>query len=199
MNEPTGVKVVRGLFDQDTHEQIVSFVEHRSRLLPLVRDESLFIRHSANDVPFFTAIHRQLVEFASDLFGEQVKPSYSFLALYGDGGTCPVHVDRPQCRYTIDYLIRQTQLDPWPICIAEPFDDDKRNEIERTHGMFPDDEDQRNRLFRDESWQEVDLCPNDAVCYSGTHSWHYRPNKLNGTADLVFFHFVPVAFDGPLA
>ena len=49
-----------------------------------------------------------------------------------------------------------------------------------------------------EEWSTALLEENDAVLYSGTHSWHYRSERLQGTADLVFFHFVPEDFDGPL-
>lgn len=189
---------VRQLFDPDTHETIKQFLSERVPLMSVGVDEGEFVRTYAHNVPYFVNIHRQLGEFASDLFGEKLKPSYSFLSMYQDGGTCPLHIDRPQCRYTIDYLIRQDQSEPWPIHIGDHMTDVERAAIDETGTGHPQGDDIQPRIDA-ENWHTVLLEPNDAVCYSGTHSWHYRSQPLVGTADLVFFHFVPEAFDGPLA
>jgi hypothetical protein len=161
-------------------------------------DDKEFVRTYAHNVPFFKRIHEQLVPTACKIFGEELKPSYSFLSMYQDNGICPLHIDRPQCRYTIDYLIRQTQIDPWPIRIGNQMTDEERKVLDESGSGHPDTEDAINARIASEKWTQVELNPNDAVCYSGTHSWHYRPERLRGTADLVFFHFVPVEFDGEL-
>jgi hypothetical protein len=75
--------------------------------------------------------------------------------------------------------------------------DEQLWEIQKDDARPQSEEDKQNRIANDE-WTTVNLMPNDAVCYSGTHSWHYRSQRLNGTADLVFFHFVPVDFAGSL-
>ena len=197
-----GPKIIRGLFPDETHQAICSFLDERVPLLslgvPLNKDDDQFVRRYAHNVPFFVGIHKQLAEFASDLFGEKVKPSYSFLSMYEDNGICPLHIDRPQCRYTIDYLIRQNQAEPWPIHIGDHMTDEQRQALDESGEGHPEGDAIQARIDQ-ENWHTVLLNPNDAVCYSGTHSWHYRSQRLVGTADLVFFHFVPEAFDGPLA
>jgi hypothetical protein len=193
---------IQQVFDNATHSAICSFLDERVPLLslgvPLNKDDDQFVRRYAHNVPFFVGIHKQLAEFASDLFGEKVKPSYSFLSMYEDNGTCPLHVDRPQCRYTIDYLIRQTQAEPWPIHIADQMTDEQRKAIDDDQNGHPETDEAIQARIAEENWHTVLLNPNDAVCYSGTHSWHYRSERLRGTADLIFFHFVPDGFDGPL-
>lgn len=197
-----GPIVLRSLFDETTHRAIQQFLDERLPLLALGTllgtDETDFVRDYAHNVPFFVKIHRQLADTATSIFGEPVKPSYSFLSMYKDNGICPLHIDRPQCRYTIDYLIRQTQPETWPILIGEHMTDDDRQAIDEAADGHPDTPEKIEARIAAENWHRIELNPNDAVCYSGTHSWHYRPDRLRGTADLVFFHFVPVAFDGPL-
>lgn len=194
----TGPLVARQLFDPITHEAIKQFLDERVPLMSVGVDEGDFVRTYAHNVPFFVNIHRQLTEFASETFGEPVKPSYSFLSMYQDNGICPLHIDRPQCRYTIDYLIRQDQPEPWPIHIGDHMTDEQRQALDESDQCRPKDIEAITARIDAENWHTVLLEPNDAVCYSGTHSWHYRSQRLKGTADLVFFHFVPVAFDGPL-
>lgn len=156
---------------------------------------SKFGRRYAHNVGFFVGIHHQLKDYASELFGEKVKPSYVFLSMYDKGGQCPLHIDRPQCRYTIDYLIQQEQDDPWPIAIGPQMSDEVVLTIKDTH---PTTIESRQSVIDSVDWTTANLRPNDAVCYSGTNAWHYRPEPSKGTADLVFFHFVPEAFRGSL-
>ena len=187
--------VVRQLFDDATHQQIVSFLDTYIPMMPVAIDPTGFNRTYAHNVGFFRNIHLQLADYASELFGEKVKPSYNFLSMYNKGGQCPLHIDRPQCRYTIDYLIRQDQSEPWPIRVGPQMSNEERDAITMPH---PSTKTEIKQVVDSVDWTEVHLHPNDAVCYSGTNAWHYRPTKSKGKADLVFFHFVPEAFNGPL-
>ena len=197
--------IERQLFDKATVATIQRFMDEWLPLTP-VESESKetptphrFRRRYGHNVPFFVGIHNQLTDFASEMFGEKVKPSYSFLSLYNEGGTCPLHLDRPQCRYTIDYLIRQEMSEPWPIAIGTQMTNDQRELITDSSASYmADDDDEIETIIEETEWTRCLLKPNDAVCYSGTHSWHYRPTVSTGTVDLVFFHFVPRNFDGSL-
>jgi hypothetical protein len=86
-----------------------------------LRDELIhdreFNRHHINDHPSLVEAHKLLVPILSKLIGRQVKKSYCFLSIYRDNGICPVHVDRPQCKYTIDLCVSQQQ--PWPIYVDD--------------------------------------------------------------------------------
>jgi hypothetical protein len=187
--------VVTQLFDDSTYKEILSFMVNYIPMMPMDIDPTGFNRNYAHNVGFFRNIHVQLADYASDLFGTKVKPSYSFLSLYNKHGQCPLHIDRPQCRYTIDYLIQQEQKDPWPIHIGPSMSDEERDAITNAH---PSTKADIKQVVDSVDWTEANLNPNDAVCYSGTNAWHYRPTKSEGKADLVFFHFVPEAFNGSL-
>lgn len=193
--------VVNDLFDEGTYKTILQFMQEHIPLIPLSSDLqepdsiSKFGRRYGHNIRFFVDIHHQLTSFASDLFREKVKPSYVFLSMYEANGNCPLHIDRPQCRYTIDYLIQQESNEPWPIDIGPQMEDAERDAIENGH---PATLEERQAVIDSVDWTRCLLQPNDAVCYSGTNAWHYRPFASTGKADLAFFHFVPEAFRGPL-
>lgn len=193
--------VVKRLFDKQVHETIVRFLDEVVPFIPVVSDRdntnpmTRFGRRQIHNDPFFVEIHHQLAEFASDVFGETVKPSYVFLSMYDAGGQCPLHLDRAQCRYTIDYLIRQEQAEPWPIAIGDQMSDEDSEAVQERH---PQTIQLRQTIIDEVEWTTCRLRPNDAVCYSGTNAWHYRPEASTGTADLAFFHFVPKGFRGTL-
>ena len=60
-------------------------------------------------------------------------------------------------------------------------------------------------INQDEKWpiyvdnNEIVLNPNDAVCYSGTDSLHYRKKITGKYCTMLFFHFVPINFEGSLS
>lgn len=194
-NQNMPIQVIDGLFDVETFKGIQAYVE---TVVPTLRcdiDNKTFVRKYIHNNSFFVGVHRQLADFASDAFKERVKPSYCFLSMYKDGGRCPLHIDRPQCRYTIDYLIRKTSTKPWPICISEELPSTDLLQVNDSH---PTDRGKIDSIISSHTWTTVELKPNDAVLYSGTNSWHYRPTVLRGEADLVFFHFVPEGFSGTL-
>lgn len=193
-----GPIIARKLFEDDAHQKIKDYVNTIIPMLPVSVDDNEFVRHYMHNPGFFVNIHHQLTDFASEQFGVRVKPSYCFLSMYKESGICPLHIDRPQCRYTIDYLIQITQDQPWPILIADEMTDEKRASYGDSEEGHPKGREAINQRISAENWHRVDLEENDAVLYSGTNSWHYRPERLQATADLIFFHFVPEDFDGSL-
>lgn len=200
MNHDSHAVIVRSLFDEETHRQLIEHLNSDSVLACLSSDLGAstyrysFSRSYAHNLKFLVETHRQLTDFACEVIGEKVKPSYAFLSIYNSKGKCPLHVDRPQCRWTIDYMIEQDVDEPWPIWISEPL-----TEHERRRDTYEiETEAQAEQVIATHHWASVTLEPNDAVIYSGTHQWHYRRPISGRSCSLAFFHFVPEDFDGPL-
>ena len=190
---------VKQLFDPTTHQAIIEFLDTRAKMIPMDVDDHTFFRTQAHNVPFFVAIHHQLTEVACDILGERVKPSYVFLSRYTDKGICPLHMDRHQCRYTLDYLVRQSSDKPWPIYVSDQMSDEARLALDENPALaHPKTDEQIVAVKNEQTWHQIDMEPNDAVALSGSHSWHYRDRIPEGTADLLFFHFVPENFNGTL-
>jgi hypothetical protein len=192
--------VIRDLFGPEITDRFRTYLDEVVPISSRGRDD-LFSREWIHNPEMFRIVHIQLADFASEIFGERVKPSYCFLSLYGEKGICPIHIDRPQCRYTIDYLIAQDGTEPWPIYISDPLSEIVREEVfAKIDPTTQPTEDQHQAIYDYGSgWTEYLLQPNDAVCYSGTHSIHYRDRIRSRSASLIFWHFVPEAFDGSLA
>jgi len=163
----------------DITRQKVSFV---------AEEDKQFRRFGIHSPKAFLELHRtSMLELAERIFGEALKPSYTFLSLYTKGeGICPYHVDRPQCYRTIDVCLSQNE--PWPLYVnskVPKFEDEaeyykKMDEIKAAGTSFL-------------------LEPGDALLYSGTDHPHWREKIQDGNfCNLVFFHFVRSDFDGPL-
>lgn len=186
--------VERNVFPKETHSQIIDYLDEQVPFLNYGLDTDNFTRRYIHNPAFFVHIHGQLVEYVSELCNEKLIPSYSFLSMYDENGICPLHLDRPQCYRTFDYLIRQSPDEPWPIYVGDPMTEEQRADIDPS----PETPAGIKKVKLNTNWNQVDLMPNDGVIYSGTHSWHYRDRLPTGTADLVFFHFVPEGFNDDL-
>lgn len=60
-------------------------------------------------------LHNDFAQVASEISGFELKPSYTFMSLYGQNGYCPPHFDRIQCQYTLDIEIDSDGK--WPIYV----------------------------------------------------------------------------------
>lgn len=121
--------------------------------------------------------------------------------MYLPGGRVAMHSDRPPCYRTIDLMVQQDDDVPWPLWVAKPWTDEQWAEYDgplvsgEAFGGLPDGV---NPERMSDDWDEIVLQPNQAYCYSGTHSWHLRPTTATSRTDLIFFHFVQEGYDGGL-
>lgn len=185
------VQIVKNMLSDEAFQSLRDYVIHSARHMG--HYEPTFHRTVVQEPRVLTNMHKELAVFASNLSGRRLKPSYCIIANYLHEGMCPLHADQDLCFYTIDLLVSKDSDSPWPLMIGEKWTDEQwemngyKNPDIYSGDPSPEDIDVK--------WNEVNLQPNQAACYSGTHSWHYRPNKSNGRTDLVFFHFVAEDFD----
>lgn len=146
-----------------------------------------FGRWVVHDNPILTELQERMTALVSDVAGEAVEPSYNFLSLYTRLGRCPVHMDAPSAKWTLDICIDQShewpirfsQVQPWP---------------EASDYSMPDWE---QRILCDPANQFAThvIRPGDAAVFSGSSQWHYRdPLPVDGGkgfCHLLFFHFIP--------
>lgn len=84
------------------------------------RSDSQADRHHVHNDPAGRIALRALRGTVERIVGSPVKGSYSYASLYCGGTELPMHVDRPQCRYTLSLQIDHQPLppdgrSPWPV------------------------------------------------------------------------------------
>ena len=118
--------IIQDLFSEDIFTDLRTHVREVRRAFEGTPFEDIneppprkFNRWCWHNLPLLRKLHYHpdLLKKANEIFGEAVKPSYVFLSMYGEGGICPRHTDRAQCKYTIDMCI--SQRDVWPIYIDD--------------------------------------------------------------------------------
>ncbi len=145
----------------------------RTGALPLGDGQSTR-RYVAYNDPVARFFHRQICATLSAVAGEELKPSYVYLASYLSGAELKKHTDRAQCEYSVtlclDFSPEPKLETPWPI-----------------------------RLDTADGSTTVYQAIGDGLAYRGTRLPHYRDMLGVGqTSTSIFFHYVPFDFTGSL-
>jgi hypothetical protein len=177
------------------HRVFDAAVMERIRRVVLTLQPSLLERHEREDFgrlvvhnhPYFDELQESIVDVVSEAAGEAVEAGYNFLSLYDRLGVCPVHLDSPEAKWTLDLCIDQSVS--WPIQVSQVVDwpEDFRH----------DGKDWQELIKQDPEHHFTSYClePGSAALFSGSSQWHYRDRQPEGSKDdfchLGFFHFVP--------
>ena len=130
--------------------------------------------HLTHNEPTTRFFHHQLTSLVSEVIGEPVQPSFSFICSYHGGAELARHTDREQCEFTLslcaDFIPEPETITSWPLHIETG---DGRVTIEQALG--------------------------DGILFCGRDLVHYRDRLADGcTCTSVLFHFVRRNFDGEL-
>jgi hypothetical protein len=174
------------VFDDAAMEQIKQAVRLLKREQLEMHEIQGFGRFVVHDHPFFTELQQSTVALVSDAAGEPVEASYNFLSMYTKLGVCPIHMDAPQAKWTLDVCVDQSER--WPIYFS-PI-------VPWPEHFASDRDDWHESIKAEHSFSSYSLEPGQGVMFSGSSQWHYR-DALPETGDgkqfctLLFFHFVP--------
>ena len=173
-----------------TEEQFNTVRTAVRSIKPDVLEMHELIRHGryvVHDHPMLVDLHAAMAPVMGELVGEKVEPMYTFIALYNGNGVCPVHLDAPVSKWTLDFCIEQSE--PWPIVFSEviPWPE------EFDSGLVAWEE--HIRLSSGHRFTSLTMEPGQAIVFSGSSQWHYRePFRHSGAqshCDLLFLHFIP--------
>lgn len=173
-----GFALLRGVIPPAQRQALRRYVRQlRERgYFPDLDDGQVKLRASIHNEPTIAALHKGLAGIVNTIGPEPVIASYSFLSCYESGAVLDRHLDRPQCRYNIcfvldmQYLDRDEEPEPWPIYL----------ELEGKPVA---------------ALMQV----GDGVFFSGANIWHWRDALPPGRRVVVCFsHYVPEAYTGSL-
>jgi hypothetical protein len=144
-------------------------------------------RYVIHDNPLLVDLHAAIAPAVGELVGEEVEPAYSFIALYNKNGKCPIHLDAPVSKWTLDFCIEQSA--PWPISFSEVISWPEN--FDAGHG----DWEERIKKASGHRFTSIAMEPGQAVIFSGSSQWHFR-DRISDSGprshcDLLFMHFIP--------
>ena len=93
---------------------------------------------------------------------KKLKPTYTYLSAYVHNADLPAHTDRPECEYTVSFVINKNPTDLyWPIYI------DKEKQKTKNAGRSKHTPSKSNCI-------EIDCNVGGLMVFCGTDHIHYR-------------------------
>jgi len=111
------VQILNNILDQTTFDKTVSIYKDLINSQEMDYQGNGWGRLYSKRHWWFDYLHsNQILNVAKRMFGDEIRPSYSALSYYfRPDSVCPIHVDRPQCRYSLDMVVFQDEM--WPIYV----------------------------------------------------------------------------------
>tara|TARA_Y100000389_G_scaffold153040_1_gene153175 strand:- start:21794 stop:23836 length:2043 start_codon:yes stop_codon:yes gene_type:complete len=72
-------------------------------------------RYKAHNEPMSRFLHYECLPLIEKIVGKRLHPSYTYLSAYIKGSDLPAHTDRPDCEYTVSFIIDKPEGLNWPI------------------------------------------------------------------------------------
>lgn len=176
---------VKSFLDPDTLQEAREVVRSIPQGQLELHEMHSFGRFIVHNHAWFTDLQQRLASRVAELVGEEVEPRYNFLSMYTHLGVCPLHMDGPDAKWTIDICLDQSY--EWPIHFG-PI------------GTWPTPDQQygpdwRGEVLANTPFTSFTLQPGDALVFSGSAQFHYRDtirreNKRD-FCNLLFLHYVP--------
>jgi prolyl 4-hydroxylase len=116
--------------------------------------------------------------------GKKLKPTYTYLSCYKKDADLPAHTDRPECEFTVSFMIKKPEGSRWPIYV------DKRKLPVKFRGRYReyDEHDPKNL----ENCIPVDCNTGGLMLFQGTDHIHFRHKLEEDYYNIVLLHYMLV-------
>jgi hypothetical protein len=183
------VRLLENPFDECTLGEIKQVIASLRPTDLEMHEIRMFGRFVVHNHPVLLQLQELTIPLVSEAVAEPVETAYNFLSLYTHKGVCPVHLDAPEAKWTLDVCIDQSA--PWPIYLS------RVHSWLEVEGVDWQDQKWHDKVKQSPSlhFTPYTLQPGQAVIFSGSSQWHYReaiPDAGHTQfCTLLFFHFAP--------
>lgn len=136
-------------------------------------------RYKANNEPMSRFLHYEILPLVERIVGKSLKPTYTYLSAYVKGADLPPHTDRPDCEYTVSFIVDKPVDSNWNIYVHRPQQEVKHKG--RYKIQPPLDE-----------CEAVDCGAGGLMLFQGTDHIHFRETLEYDYYNIVLLHYCVV-------
>jgi prolyl 4-hydroxylase len=134
-------------------------------------------RFKSHNEPLSRILHYEVLPLAEKIVGKKLMPTYTYLSAYVKGSDLPAHTDRPDCEYTVSFLINKPENSHWPIYVHKV----KQPVKHKGRSDFTPPK---------EECITVDCNAGGLMIFQGTDHIHFRENLPDDFYHIVLLHYV---------
>lgn len=136
-------------------------------------------RYKAHNEPMSRFLHYECLPLIKRITGKSLKPTYTYLSAYVKGADLPPHTDRPDCEYTVSFVVDKPDNFNWNIYVHKPQQEVKHK------GRY----DEKPPL---EECEAVDCDAGGLMLFQGTDHIHFREKLEADYYNVLLLHYCSV-------
>ena len=121
-------------------------------------------------------MHYEVLPLIEHVLNKKLEPTYTYLSAYVNGADLPAHTDRPDCEYTVSFIVDKPENKRWPIYLH------KVKQPIKHKGRY-------DFTPPKEECIEVDCNPGGLMMFSGTDHIHFREKLEFEYYNIVLLHY----------
>lgn len=136
-------------------------------------------RYKAHNEPMSRFLHYETLPLIEKIVGKALRPTYTYLSAYVKGAELPPHTDRPDCEYTVSFVVDKPAGSQWDIYVHRP-----RQPVKHK-GRYPE------QPPVDEC-EAVDCEAGGLMLFQGTDHIHFREALTHDYYNILLLHYCAV-------
>ena len=136
-------------------------------------------RYKAHNEPMSRFLHYECLPLIERIVGKSMKPTYTYLSAYVKGADLPPHTDRPDCEYTVSFVVDKPEGSNWNIYVHKPQQPVKHK------GRY----DEKPPI---EECEAVDCDAGGLMMFQGTDHIHFREKLEHDYYNVLLLHYCSV-------
>lgn len=120
LNPELPIQVVNNVIDKELLLLLQNYYKDTINSDTWVLGDKQSNRYKAHNEPMSRFLHYECLPLIEKIVGKSMKPTYTYLSAYVKGADLPPHTDRPDCEYTVSFVVDKPEGSNWNIYVHKP-------------------------------------------------------------------------------
>ena len=133
-------------------------------------------RYKAHNEPMSRFLHYEILPLIERIADKKLRPTYTYLSAYIKDADLPGHTDKPDCEYTVSFIVDKPDGFSWPIYVH------KKVQPVKHKGRYPENPPK-------EECEPVDCDVGGLMIFQGTDRIHFREKLEADYYTVLLLHY----------
>ncbi len=179
LDETLPIQVVNNVFNSDLLDLFKKYYQETIQQKVWALGDKQSNRYKAHNEPMSRFLHYECLPLIERITGKSMKPTYTYLSAYVKGADLPPHTDRPDCEYTVSFIVDKPEGSNWNIYVHKP------QQAVKHKGRY----DEKPPL---EECEAVDCEAGGLMLFQGTDHIHFREELEEDYYNVLLLHYCSV-------
>ena len=179
LDEKLPIQVVNNVFNSDLLDLFKKYYQETIQQKVWALGDKQSNRYKAHNEPMSRFLHYECLPLIERITGTSMKPTYTYLSAYVKGADLPPHTDRPDCEYTVSFIVDKPEGSNWNIYVHKP------QQAVKHKGRY----DEKPPL---EECEAVDCEAGGLMLFQGTDHIHFREELEENYYNVLLLHYCSV-------